>query len=198
MPSLTIVNRGDIICDEPILAVSPKLGLNRVRANGKHAKTLFKKLKYNAERGYSIVECHPFTGRTHQIRVHLQYLGYPISNDPIYCNRKVWGPNLGKGGEGEDEDIITRLNRMGKEEAADAMAYFDEMVYVDFFNPFDSLQSISTSFCEIVRPADTHTERNIKKLKPISCLACSAMFVAHRFIQILDHMKFVSSDYRCF
>lgn len=145
MPSLTIVNRGDIICDEPILAVSPKLGLNRVRANGKHAKTIFKKLKYNAKNGYSIVECRPFTGRTHQIRVHLQYLGYPISNDPIYCNRKVWGPNLGKGGEGEDEDIITRLNKMGKEEAADAMAYFNEIVYVDFFNPFDPLQSISTS-----------------------------------------------------
>lgn len=76
------------------------------------------------------MECRPFTGRTHQIRVHLQYIGHPILNDPIYCNRKVWGPNLGKGGEGQDEDIISRLNRMGKDEAADAVAYFDDMVYV--------------------------------------------------------------------
>lgn len=126
-----ITKRGNIICDEPILAVSPKLGLNRVRANGKYAKTIFKRLNYNAKKDYSIVECHPFTGRTHQIRVHLQYIGHPISNDPIYCNRKVWGPNLGKGGEGEDEDIITRLDRMGKDEAADAVAYFDDMVYVN-------------------------------------------------------------------
>ncbi|RPB09246.1 pseudouridine synthase [Morchella conica CCBAS932] len=118
----------DITCSEPILSVSPKLGLNRVRANGKHASTLFRRLKYNKERDYSIVECHPFTGRTHQIRVHLQYLGYPISNDPIYCNRLVWGPGLGKGGEGDDEDIITRLGRMGKDQVADAVAYFDEMV----------------------------------------------------------------------
>ncbi|CAJ0927798.1 13346_t:CDS:2, partial [Entrophospora sp. SA101] len=39
---------------------------------------------------------------THQIRVHLQYLGYPIANDPLYCNKKVWGSNLGKGGINEE------------------------------------------------------------------------------------------------
>ncbi|KAL7275377.1 DRAP deaminase [Rhizina undulata] len=119
---------GDIMCEEPILAISPKLGLNRVRANGKPAKTMFRKMKYNAAKDYSIVACHPLTGRTHQIRVHLQFLGHPICNDPIYCNRRVWGPNLGKGGEGDDEDIITRLSKMGKEEVADAIAYYDDMV----------------------------------------------------------------------
>jgi RluA family pseudouridine synthase len=30
------------------------------------------------------IECHPKTGRTHQIRVHLQYLGCPILGDPVY------------------------------------------------------------------------------------------------------------------
>ncbi|CAZ83861.1 unnamed protein product [Tuber melanosporum] len=107
---------GEVTCSQPILSVSPKLGLNRVRASGKTAKTLFKRLKYNTEKNYSIVECHPFTGRTHQIRVHLQFLGHPIINDPIYCNRNVWGPALGKGGEGEDEEIIERLNKVGREE----------------------------------------------------------------------------------
>ena len=32
----------------------------------------------------SLVECQPLTGRMHQIRAHLQYLRYPILNDPIY------------------------------------------------------------------------------------------------------------------
>ena len=117
-----------MVCDQPILQISPKLGLNRVKAEGKHAKTLFRRLRYNAEKHYSIVECHPYTGRTHQLRVHLQFLGHPVANDPIYCNRKVFGINLGKGGEGDDEDIITRLGRMGKTEVAEAEAYHEEIV----------------------------------------------------------------------
>ena len=34
----------------------------------------------------------------HQIRVHLQYIGYPIANDPLYGHSSVWGPAGGKGG----------------------------------------------------------------------------------------------------
>ncbi len=152
---------GEVVCDQPILQVSPKLGLNRVRASGKTAKTVFKKLAYYPPRqpsrdattgssktseevaeshaqpwlskeGYSIVRCLPVTGRTHQIRVHLQHLGHPIQNDPIYANQRVWGVKLGfndpEASENTDEDIISRLNRMGKEDIADAVAYYDEMV----------------------------------------------------------------------
>ena len=40
----------------------------------------------------------PITGRSHQIRVHLQYLGHPIANDPIYNNKIAWGKGNAKGG----------------------------------------------------------------------------------------------------
>lgn len=152
---------GDIVCDQPIMQVSPKLGLNRARASGKDARTVFKRLAYyppttsnnsgaegskdirsdsekvrdskmawKSKRGYSIVRCLPLTGRTHQIRVHLQYLGHPISNDPIYCNQRVFGPALAAGdaASDNDEDIISRLSKMGKSEAAEAVAYHDEMM----------------------------------------------------------------------
>ena len=33
---------------------------------------------------YSLLSCYPLTGRTHQIRVHLKWLGHPIANDPCY------------------------------------------------------------------------------------------------------------------
>lgn len=147
---------GEVVCNQPILAISPKLGLNRVRANGKHARTVFKRLAYYPpgeegpapigkaaksagngqpsarKKGYSIVRCMPVTGRTHQIRVHLQFLGYPIENDPIYANQKVWGFDLGcndfDASLNSDEDIVSRLSRMGKEDVAEAVAYYDEMI----------------------------------------------------------------------
>ncbi|KAI1000436.1 Uncharacterized protein K3495_g7760 [Podosphaera aphanis] len=153
---------GEVVCDQPILQISPKLGLNRVRANGKSARTVFKKLAYYPDlpglsteaKGYSIVRCLPVTGRTHQIRVHLQYLGHPIGNDPIYCNRRVWGANLGAhdadASHDTDEDIITRLSRMGKSEVASAVAYHDEMV--DEYNK-KKAEKLSGELCDICQTA---------------------------------------------
>jgi 23S rRNA pseudouridine1911/1915/1917 synthase len=37
---------------------------------------------------FSLVECYPLTGRTHQIRVHLAFAGYPIVGDAVYGRRK--------------------------------------------------------------------------------------------------------------
>lgn len=141
---------GEVVCDQPILQISPKLGLNRVRANGKSARTVFKKLAYypplpgspthespdgevkRVNAGYSIVRCLPVTGRTHQIRVHLQHLGHPIQNDPIYANQRVWGMDLGHDDpdatRNTDDDVMARLARMGKDEVAQAVVYYDEMV----------------------------------------------------------------------
>jgi 23S rRNA pseudouridine1911/1915/1917 synthase len=36
----------------------------------------------------SLVECYPETGRTHQIRVHMRHLGFPIFGDELYAGRK--------------------------------------------------------------------------------------------------------------
>ncbi|KRT79082.1 hypothetical protein AMK59_8807 [Oryctes borbonicus] len=45
----------------------------------------------------------------HQIRVHLQYLGYPVVNDPLY-NHEVFGPMKGKGGDlgGKSDEQLVR------------------------------------------------------------------------------------------
>jgi len=53
---------------------------------GKPSKSVFYKVKYDQATDTTLLICHLFTGRTHQIRVHLQYLGYPIVNDCIYGN----------------------------------------------------------------------------------------------------------------
>ncbi len=62
--------------------------------NSKNAITHFKVLKrYN---NATLIECNLETGRTHQIRVHLNYIGYPIVNDPVYGNRKIIDEEFGQ------------------------------------------------------------------------------------------------------
>ncbi|MCX6726323.1 MAG: RluA family pseudouridine synthase [Candidatus Shapirobacteria bacterium] len=62
-----------------------------VMENGKMARTLFKLLgKYRINnRIYSLIEADLKTGRTHQIRVHLKYLKYPIVGDEQYGGERV-------------------------------------------------------------------------------------------------------------
>ena len=55
--------------------------------NSKDAVTHFKVLKrFNK---HTLIECYLETGRTHQIRVHMAYIGYPIVNDFIYGKEKI-------------------------------------------------------------------------------------------------------------
>lgn len=55
--------------------------------NGKHAVTHFRVLERFDK--FSLVECQLETGRTHQIRVHMKYIGYPLAGDPKYGPRKT-------------------------------------------------------------------------------------------------------------
>ena len=73
-----------------------------VLPGGREAATEYKVLEnYETKEGkYSLLELFPKTGRTHQIRIHLKYLGHPIVGDTFYAGRKtarrdrVWCPRL--------------------------------------------------------------------------------------------------------
>lgn len=54
----------------------------------------FRRLHFCPEENTSLLRCQIETGRTHQIRVHLQYLGHPIVGDTMY-NDEAWGPSRG-------------------------------------------------------------------------------------------------------
>jgi len=56
--------------------------------NSKNAITHFRVLKRYNNTNQTLIECKLETGRTHQIRVHMAYIGYPIYNDPVYGKRK--------------------------------------------------------------------------------------------------------------
>lgn len=53
---------------------------------GQYAKTAVKVLKTYPERNVTLLECELFTGRTHQIRVHLKSIGHTIIGDELYGN----------------------------------------------------------------------------------------------------------------
>lgn len=58
----------------------------QVDPSGKPSKTHYKVIKSNDK--FSLVELKPESGRTHQLRVHLKYLGTPILGDPVYGTGK--------------------------------------------------------------------------------------------------------------
>jgi 23S rRNA pseudouridine1911/1915/1917 synthase len=55
--------------------------------NGKHAVTHFNVLERFKD--FTFIECQLETGRTHQIRVHMKYIGYPLAGDPKYGPKKT-------------------------------------------------------------------------------------------------------------
>ena len=60
--------------------------------HGKEAVTFFHVEKRYKESEVTLVSCRLLTGRTHQIRVHMDYIGHPVIGDPLYGtgNRKIY------------------------------------------------------------------------------------------------------------
>lgn len=74
--------------DAPIARDSKERKRMTVAANNsKEAITHLKVLK--RYKGYTLVSLILETGRTHQIRVHMKYIGYPVYNDPVYNTKQA-------------------------------------------------------------------------------------------------------------
>jgi 23S rRNA pseudouridine1911/1915/1917 synthase len=77
-----VLKEPQAIIDMPIERNPKKPQTFRVGSNGKAALTAYKVLKTDEK--LSLLELKPDTGRTHQLRVHLEHLGHPIVGDTFY------------------------------------------------------------------------------------------------------------------
>lgn len=80
---------GDQLIDAPLLVTNRKGGERHVIVSGK-GKEARTRISLSRTYGvYSLLQCAPETGRTHQIRVHLQHAGHPIVGDQRYGDETV-------------------------------------------------------------------------------------------------------------
>jgi len=79
----------------------------------KPAATSFAVIRYDEVTDSTIVLCRPTTGRTHQIRLHLQHVGHPIANDPNYGG-DMWYAN--QGGKEACQEAQARLDAIQQQQ----------------------------------------------------------------------------------
>jgi 23S rRNA pseudouridine1911/1915/1917 synthase len=79
---------GSVLVDQPIARHRIDRLKMAVNAAGRPSQTRVKLLA--AACGLALVECELLTGRTHQIRLHLSFLGAPILGDPLYGGAPSW------------------------------------------------------------------------------------------------------------
>jgi len=73
------------IIDAPLIADWPNRPLQKIDFdNGKPSQTRYRLLSYDTLLDQARLRLEPVTGRSHQLRVHLHYLGHPITGDKLY------------------------------------------------------------------------------------------------------------------
>lgn len=100
--------------------------------NGKHAVTHFHVMERLGD--YTLVECRLETGRTHQIRVHMNYIGYPLVGDPKYGPKKT----IDFGGQVLHAGVLGFVHPI-----TDEYLQFEAPLPVDFVNLLNELRKDS-------------------------------------------------------
>jgi 23S rRNA pseudouridine1911/1915/1917 synthase len=96
--------------------------------NGKESTTIIKAISYDKEKNQTLVQAIPLTGRQHQIRVHLNSIGYKIIGDPLY---------------GINEDFANNFlkNKVSKEKRLEVTNAYRLMLQADYLE-FEFLENI--------------------------------------------------------
>jgi 23S rRNA pseudouridine1911/1915/1917 synthase len=99
-------------------------------SKGKKALTLWDKLEVIGNK-FTLLSVTLKTGRTHQIRVHLSHIGYPIVGDPVYGFRKSWWDKHCP----EALEIVSSLNRQMLHSTLLGFLHPETRIYREFYSP---------------------------------------------------------------
>ena len=115
---------GSATIDAPIGRDKQNRERMAVVEDGKHAVTHLKVLKRYDQ--YTLVSCILETGRTHQIRVHMAYIGYPVHNDPVYSKREA--TSFGQFLHSYKMNFVHPITKKGMEFVCPLPKYFEEFL----------------------------------------------------------------------
>lgn len=77
------------LIDQPLIVDWPNRPMQKIcQSTGKPSQTKYRVLA--RDKHSTLVELTPITGRSHQLRVHMQFLGHPILGDRLYSERESW------------------------------------------------------------------------------------------------------------
>jgi len=110
-----------------------------LKTGGKPAHTTYKVLSHSLL-GFSLIELKLYTGRTHQIRVHMTHLGHPLLGDPTYGRKRHLTPEL----SAEQQHAIEHLNHQALHAYKLAFTHPQTGEYLTFTHPMPAdMQEIS-------------------------------------------------------
>ena len=121
-------------------------------SSGKRALTFWRKLE-EFKQDFSLLSVTLKTGRTHQIRVHLSYLGYPILGDPVYGYKRNWWqkrPSL-------MDSILPHVKRQQLHAEKLGFVHPDSEDYCEFNAPLpDDMRSVLKALRRLERENEEH------------------------------------------
>ena len=124
-----VINEDTATIDAPIgRDVNNRKKMCVTGSNSKEAITHIRVLE--RYKNATLIKCKLETGRTHQIRVHLSYIGHPVINDPVYNSKKLIDKDFGQMLHAEKLGFVHPTTKEYMEFTAPVPAKFNEILKI--------------------------------------------------------------------